>query len=90
VANFSKPQKCTTIASLCSFLRYSVNIGSVHKFNNATILSLINSHLSVCGSVLSWVIVTYLMTKSLKMTDLLQGIVAGVVGMFDLNFVTYK
>jgi len=59
---------------------YSINIGSVHKFNNATILSLINSHLSVCGSVLSWVIVTYLMTKSLKMTDLLQGIVAGVVG----------
>lgn len=60
-----------------------MNMGSVHKFSNASALSLINSHLSVCASLLSWVIVMYLTTKSLKMTDLLQGVMAGLVGMLD-------
>ena len=62
-------------------LRYSVNIGSVHKFNDAVILSFINSHLAVCASLLSWLIVTYLTRKNLNMTDLLQGIMVGLVGM---------
>lgn len=60
-----------------------MNMGSVHKFSNASVLSLINSHLSVCASSLSWVIVMYLTTKSLKMTDLLQGVMAGLVGKLD-------
>ncbi|KAJ7371151.1 hypothetical protein OS493_027840 [Desmophyllum pertusum] len=59
---------------------YCVNIGSVHKFNDATIRSFINSHLSVCASLLSWLIVTYMTRKNFKMTDLLQGIMAGLVG----------
>ena len=66
---------------LFCFHRYCVNIGSVHKFNDATIRSFINSHLSVCASLLSWLIVTYMTRKNFKMTDLLQGIMAGLVGM---------
>ena len=69
-----------------SFLRYSVNVGSVHKFSNAAALSLINTHLSVCASILSWVIVMYITTKRLKMMDLLQGIIVGLVGMFAWSF----
>ena len=74
------------ILSFFSFLRYSVNVGSVHKFSNAAALSLINTHLSVCASILSWVIVMYITTKRLKIMDLLQGIIVGLVGMFAWSF----
>ncbi|XP_068675146.1 uncharacterized protein [Montipora foliosa] len=59
---------------------YAINIGGVHKFSNAAILSLINSHFSACTSSMSWVTVMYLTTKKLKMVDVLQGIMAGLVG----------
>lgn len=76
------PQDVLLIAGglITSLGWYSINVGSVHKFSDAAILSLVNSHLSVCASLLSWVIVTYLTRKSLKVTDLLQGIIAGLVG----------
>ena len=74
--------KVTVLILILSCFRYFVNIGSVHKFSNATALSLINSHLSVCASLLSWMIVTYLTRKTLKVSDLLQGVMAGLVGMF--------
>ena len=61
--------------------RYAINIGGVHKFSNAAIFSLINSHFSACTSSMSWVTVMYLTTKKLKMVDVLQGIMAGLVGM---------
>lgn len=59
---------------------YLINIGSLHKFSNAAILSLINSHLSACTSSMSWVTILYLTTKHLKITLVLQGIMAGLVG----------
>lgn len=78
------------ILNLFSFLffffptRYLINIGSLHKFSNAAILSLINSHLSACTSSLSWVTILYLTTKHLKTTLVLQGIMAGLVGRLTL------
>lgn len=66
-------------ASIC-FIRYCTNVGSVHKFNSAAILSLVNSDLSVCASLLSWLIVMYLTKRNYRMTDLLQGIIVGLVG----------
>lgn len=71
------------ILNLFSFFfptRYLINIGSLHKFSNAAILSLINSHLSACTSSMSWVTILYLTTKHLKITLVLQGIMAGLVG----------
>ncbi|XP_022788411.1 ammonium transporter 1-like isoform X2 [Stylophora pistillata] len=59
---------------------YCTNVGSVHKFNGAAILSLINCDLSICASLLSWLIVMYVTKKSYRMTDLLQGIIVGLVG----------
>lgn len=59
---------------------YCTNVGSVHKFNSAAILSLVNSDLSVCASLLSWLIVMYLTKRNYRMTDLLQGIIVGLVG----------
>ena len=66
------------------FARYLINIGSLHKFSNATILSLINSHLSACTSSMSWVTILYLTTRQLKITVVLQGIMAGLVGKLTL------
>ncbi|XP_078346978.1 uncharacterized protein LOC144632254 isoform X3 [Oculina patagonica] len=59
---------------------YSVNVGSVYKFSDAAILSFINSHLSACTSLVSCLIVTYVTRKNLIVTDLLQGIMVGLVG----------
>ena len=77
------------ILNLFSFLflfptRYLINIGSLHKFSNAAILSLINSHLSACTSSMSWVTILYLTTRHLKITLVLQGIMAGLVGRLSL------
>lgn len=59
---------------------YAINVGTVHKFNDAAVVSLLTSHLSICSSSLSWLLVTYLTRKNLNMADLLQGITTGLVG----------
>ena len=58
-------------------------MGTVYKFNDAAVVSLLTSHLSICSSSLSWLLVTYLTKKNLNMADLLQGITTGLVGRFS-------
>ena len=73
----------TTTISIHVFHRYAINVGTVHKFNDAAVVSLLTSHLSICSSSLSWLLVTYLTRKNLNMADLLQGITTGLVGRFS-------